>query len=157
MGTTLKHVRFFFFVWIVLVLPHQWQMEISGQESNLSLYFTAGSLTYFRGSEIELAMPQRQARSLTHCATAGTPSTQVFETKGYTSKYYIDRLHSLTKWVVASSWRIIGLRKECSLSLLAPVGNCLYLFIFASRHSCIFQGDLIMYNADTHCTLKRRE
>ena len=70
-----KKLFLFFLFWLPL-----WHMEVPpGQASNLSqscdLRHTcsnAGSLTHDVKLGIEPAPPQRQAGSLTHCATAGT-------------------------------------------------------------------------------------
>ena len=62
-----------------------------GQVSNLSHIYhwpthsgsNTGSFTHGAGLGIKWAMPQRQAKSLTHCATAGTPFT-LWKSPGWT-------------------------------------------------------------------------
>ena len=69
-----KPLSFFFF-------GHTWGIwKFPGQESNPSwscnLYHissTTRTLTHHARAGIEPVLPQRQARSLTHCTTAGTP------------------------------------------------------------------------------------
>ena len=66
---------------IFFFLPHPQHMEVP-VESELQLlptpklWSSAGSVTPCARLGIELAAPQRQAISLTHCATAGTPITE---------------------------------------------------------------------------------
>ena len=76
--TSFLFLIFFFFSWL-----HPWHVEgmwkFLDQGSNLSCICDlchscsiAGSLTHSTRLGIEPVMPQRQARSLIHCATAGT-------------------------------------------------------------------------------------
>ena len=64
--------------------PHHMEFPRPGIKSEQELqcnlhcsYSNAGSLTPCAGPGIELAPPQRQARSLTHCVTAGTPPSRL--------------------------------------------------------------------------------
>ena len=96
---------FFFFVCTCSL----WKFPGQGIKSSCSCGLhhscsVAGSLASWAGPKVELMVPQRQARSLTHCATAGTPvpfsSWPLLSQMGTEEEENVKRRHGMMwKWL----------------------------------------------------------